>query len=365
MDGIQTVDSFFERYESGDMGRRHIISLDIPAEDLYGQLQKAGTEEKLFTPIMAESHGKLIKILRYRKSLSEMAQERPGRLYLAFQAGGFLELQYVEITESGEKGVLPDVDYYYELLAKLKQEVRRIKTNYYKAESDLRQAIERDELEYEYIRNESISLVFCDDGFSRLYLQMGEGGRVGTEGFHVPLVCDLIVREGEETVLSAPLKATGFKQYAVYYKWICKTPEITGHISDITIKMCVDPGVLEELYTDFDRYTDLLPRDQERFIKEKRFLCAYGREGRLAGYLVYTETGKSVTEDFVFVKQEARGCGIADCLHNALYRQYAGAEIKYTAWVKEGNEASERLHLKHHYVKQPVKKITLMRGAES
>ena len=104
-------------YRSTDYPANCQFSMDDSTEYIYRLLRAVDYGKYgIFPQVTTIYQQKKIKILRYRKILSEKMEEKPGVLYIPFNDEFSLRLAWTEMSENFEGGVIPDVEFFYELL---------------------------------------------------------------------------------------------------------------------------------------------------------------------------------------------------------------------------------------------------------
>lgn len=322
----------------------------------------------IFPPVTAVYKEKKIKIIRYRKVPGQMIDERAGRLYLPLGSEFSLMLSWAEISSNSEwGGVIPDIEYFYELMAQIKKADRKYLFNYYLSESVLAKAIAQAEITYVYKEKEYLNLWWQKEHFKRQYYFIADAKHYKVHCNSALCVCDTVCREKDMPKFCELLSNAGMNKYAVYRKWVCTSPILPE------LYICDDLQIVDdddaEQFADglllyFDKLSDMLPDKQEweEFIKSRSFIGVHDmRSKMLVAGMVYEKRGCVVIEEFVFVHSGYRGQGISKHLHNALYQKYAAEKIKYTAWIREDNLKSRNLHSHYNYRKQDLFKITFLK----
>ena len=268
-----------------------------------------------------------------------------------------------------EEGKLSDLNQYYEFVSNLKKVNRRLITNYYLQEENLKEALKYGRAMYIYQQGVFFNLIIKEDGFSRLYFHIADNKRYYFNLQNDIYVCDIILKKDETAKeIITTLTKNNFNIYTRYNKWTCSAPQFGEFSSQIDVITCREGNieVVEELFCNFDIYSDFLPKKDkiDIFISEKNFLTAYDMDNKMLGALIYSKKGNLITEDFLFVKKEARGFGLGCYLHQRLYQIYYETNMKYIAWIREDNIQSSKLHSSFNYQMEPILKLTLMKGKE-
>ncbi|MBD5542614.1 MAG: hypothetical protein HDR00_15750 [Lachnospiraceae bacterium] len=215
------------------------------------------------------------------------------------------------------------------MISELKQVQRKLLTNCYIDEARLAKAICKEEVIYEYSKNNYLNLLMKDDAFSRLYFHIANIDAWEFQGSETIYVCDIFFRK-ENQLLDRFIKLIcqkGFKSYAVFHKWACKAPsKVTTQNNSTKFVQYETDDAIKVLFQYFDKYTDFLPRKSELqlFLKKKKFICVYDTiNDDFLGALIYTEKEFVITEEFLFVKKEKRGQNISNLLYKYLYDLYS------------------------------------------
>lgn len=272
------------------------------------------------------------------------------------------------MTLKSEKGSLGSVEYYYEMLAALKHFKRKLLTNFYLSVSQLAESISYGEVWYEYKEEAYLNLIIQDDGFFRLYYFIADIENYQFQYDGIPCVCDIFFNEQTETSdrVSRAVRKAGFREYAAFSKWACKSPITDVPVrNDLRIVRQGSKEVMDILFQYFDSYTDYLPRKRElsAFLSEKEFFCAYDeRMKTLAGALIFTPKERTITEEFLFVRNDLRGKRISEYLYCSLYRLFENLNLQYIAWIQDNNIPCITLHEKYSYHREKMKKITFLKG---
>lgn len=275
----------------------------------------------------------------------------------------------IEVVSGYKEGKLDNIDSYYTMVAELKSAKHKLMTNFYMSPQQLKEAILRNEVEYEYKCGEYLNLIIADDGLSRLYYYLVETKNYHFAGTRNTFVCDIFFMEGDKDIdkVIMALCHEGFRQYKSYHKLIVKNPKI-GNVkknNDVEIIQGIDKDTIELLYQYFDKLSDYLPRkfELEEFICVKKFLSLYDiKSHELLGGLVYTEKNHSVIEEFLFVKEKAQGRKLSIFLHSYWYEMLANSDSKFIAWVRDDNIPSIALHSRYNYQDSKIQKITYLKG---
>ncbi len=322
----------------------------------------------IFPPVLSTYQGRHIKIVRYRKVSGDKIEEKEGRIHLPLEPGYFLRLSWVVVRENFEGGGITDLEYFYELVAKIKKANRKQVSNYYLAESVLEEAIKRGIITYGYEEGAYLNIYWEKELYKKLYYFIADLKKYKMDVRKSMCVCDVICKESDKDELSCMMTSAGAHEYAAYSKWICRNPILREPLNRQQLKIFdggpMDGGI-DGLYSCFDRICDMLPDKEEldAFIESRNFIGVYDKEVCVGG-LVYAKQGYAITEEFVFVVPRYRGKGISKLLHNVLYQKYYGEKIKYIAWIRNDNHISIKLHEGYNYKKQSQLKITFVKGRE-
>ncbi len=274
----------------------------------------------------------------------------------------------IEVVLGYEKGKLDSIESYYIMVAELKNTRHKLMTNFCMNSQQLKEAILRNEVEYEYKHGKYLNLVIADDGFSRLYYYVIEAKDYHFGGKSNTFVCDIFFMEEDKDIdkVIMALCHEGFSQYKSYHKVILKNPKIVNveKNNDVEIIQGIDKNTIELMYQYFDKFSDYLPRkfELEKFVCSKKFLSLYDiKSHELLGGLIYTEKNHSVIEEFLFVKEKAQGRKLSNFLHFFWYEILAGSDVKFTAWIRDDNIPSIALHSRYNYQYAKIVKITYLK----
>lgn len=263
-------------------------------------------------------------------------------------------------------GVMPDIEYFYELVSWVRTADRKYLSNYYFLQNTLlSKAIEQAEITYHYREKEYLVLWYQKEQFKRMYYFIADAGhyKISNDSDEI-YVCDIICRDPDSSEAGRILSRAGMRKHAVYMKWLCRSPVYLNMQSPSDLQIVYeDDGDLfkEKLYLYFDELSDLLPdkREWDTFLKEKHFIGVHDIDrGALAAGMVYSKSGSVITEDFIFVTPAYQGKGISKLLHYALYEKYAADKVRYIAWIRTDNIKSIGLHSFFKYQRQEQFKIT-------
>lgn len=263
--------------------------------------------------------------------------------------------------------VIPDIEFFYELVMQIKKANRKYLTNYYLNESIWAEAISQGDVTYQYKENEYLNLWWRKEHFSRLYYFIADPCHYEVDNDAMTCVCDVICKEPDLEDVCRMLSNAGMDQYAVYEKWVSKNPALLDLHSRGNLQVIDedDGGIfIEKLYLHFDELSDLLPDEKEmdKFIKEKHFIGVHNTcDNALVAGIVYTKQGSVITEEFLFVIDNYRGMGISKLLYNTLYQKYADEKVRYTAWIRMNNLECATLHHAYKYEKQNQFKVTFLK----
>lgn len=265
-------------------------------------------------------------------------------------------------------GVIPDIEYLYELIDEIKKINKKYLSNYYLEQSAFSKAIEENGVEYTYKKKEYLNIWIQKEDFKKLYYFIANPYQYKINNDAIINVCDVVCKISDERNLSKIFLNAGMYQYATYMKWVCDSPVLQEQRLHNYLQIIEkDNGNLfkSALYTYFDKYSDSLPdlNEWDEFIKNKCFIGIYDidKKAAVAG-MVYSKRGSVITEDFVFVVSNYRGQGLSKILHNNLYEKYSVEKIKYIAWIRVDNYESINLHSGYCYKKQNLFKITFIKS---
>ncbi len=323
----------------------------------------------IFPPVTTVYQNKKIKIIRYRKIPAQKIEKKAGKLYIPLDTEFSLMLSWAEIRGDSEWGVMPDIEYFYELAARVKKTNRKCWSNYYLSESVLSGAVERAEMTYVYKDKEYLNLWQQKEHFKRLYYFAADLQNYRVSSDSAICVSDTVCREDRIPSVCELSANAGMVKYAVYRKWICWNPHLLNIDSCDNLQIVDDDKgelFIEELQLYFDELSDMLPDKSERseFIRSRNFIGVHSRQNQaLVAGMVYVKQGNVITEEFIFVHSDYRRQGIGKWIHNVLYQKYSNEKIKYIAWIRTDNLESSSLHSKYHYEKQDLFKITFLKTA--
>lgn len=272
-------------------------------------------------------------------------------------------------TPGYEEGKLNNIDFFYIMIAELKNVRRDLVTNFYMDVQRFKEAIYHDEVKYEYKHGKYLNLIISDDGFARLYYYITE-----IDDYHIGeiddiCVCDVFFKVGNVSIdkIIMTICQKGFRQYKSYHKLIAKKPDIAivKERSDIEIIKNADENTIPIMFQYFDKYSDCLPRRIElnKFIHEKKFLSLYDTKNHeFWGAMIYTEKKHSIVEEYIFIQKKVQGKGLGIALSSFWYQMFVGSDVKFITWVRDDNLPSIALHKKLNYNETKIKKITFLKG---
>ncbi len=356
-------------YRSTDYPANCQFSMDDSTEYIYRLLRAVDYGKYgIFPQVTTIYQQKKIKILRYRKILSEKMEEKPGVLYIPFNDEFSLRLAWTEMSENFEGGVIPDVEFFYELLDQVKRANRKYLSNYFPDQDVLLKAVEENGAIYVYKKNEYLNIWLQKKYFKRMYYFIADPSYYKVSDDVAVDICDVFCKNFDEVTENRILLHAGMRKYATYVKWICNTPVLVDSKSWDDLQMVEeDDGNLfkSNLYRYFDKFSDLLPDENEwdDFVVNKHFIGIHDiYRDVLAAGMVYSKRGAVITEDYVFVISDYRGRGLSKVLHNTLYEKYSSEKIRYIAWIRADNQKSINLHKNYGYKKQNQLKYTFIKS---
>ncbi|MBR4575097.1 MAG: GNAT family N-acetyltransferase [Lachnospiraceae bacterium] len=359
--------------------RKEIKSNEVPANgnvnlsddvsDIYRILRALDFgKDRVFPLMIADYQGTKIQIKNYRIA----SEKENGEYKLCIPYDNRILIIYfnVLISDTEMCGEI-SIDELSEIVGALKRVNKRIATNMYLTENELRQIIQKEEIAFYYRRDICLNLYRKEWNFTRLYYYIADYSQYCVYGTFAPIVADIFFTKRTERTekLVDAFVHNGFKEYAFFSRYVKKSDEIDVMKRDSN---CIIDGTAPEFYEIlkkcFDVYTDYIPEERniDEFIRDHMCYSYIDENGDLLGGAVITIRGEVATEEFTFVKPGQRGRGISKELHAYCYRHasdYGTKQItKFYSWVNDKNESSWK-HLIHvGYRKDNMHKITMMKG---
>lgn len=263
-------------------------------------------------------------------------------------------------------GVVDSMEQYYGILAGLKSFKRHLLSNMYMDDEEIQEYVRDGKLFFYYAPGKYVNYWKKEWDFARLYYYIADADCYEAPDIKSKIVCDLFfskkaVRNDEAVEL---LRHTGFREYALFRKYI-KKPDAEAPLGiDEDIAPGVAEGFYELLKECFDIYTDLVPEENtaQEYLEGQKCFTAVDKYGKLAGGAVISKKGSVETEEFVVVTPKMRGRGIARRLRRYAYAHTSDGTTKLVSWVRRDNERSWRQLLGFSYQDSGAYKITMMKG---
>jgi GNAT superfamily N-acetyltransferase len=356
-------------YKSKDIPGGGTFDLEDNPKDIYTLLRALDYgKSDVFPMVTTQYHGERVRVRRYKKV--DTADVRPDeyKIYLPLEDNKFLMLRIDKLQNiGGLGGVIDDIEYLHWMIHELKQVTRRLVSNLYIADDEIQKLIDTKKILYEYVPGAYLNFWYGEQGFVRLFFYT-----VNIDVYKAPfikgeVVCELFFAKemADNEVVERSFIEKGFERYSVYHKWTRKkiTTSIGSLSADYDVTYNQSDGFDEGIRACFDLYSDHVPDhdNMKRFLRQNT-LYAFRKNGETIAGLVVSENGKIQTEEFIFVKPDFRGQGLARQLHETWDRDAQKVGALCVAWIRDDNEASIKLHEQLGYIRQEVHKITLKKG---
>lgn len=264
-------------------------------------------------------------------------------------------------------GEMDSIDALHRMVSELKKAKRRLLSNMFLGEKEVESLIKNKHVYYTYMPCRYLNLWYSERDFVRLYfyiVDMDSYKAINEE----KIICELYFPglNANNALLEKVFEDRGFKVYASYHKWIARNIQPKRPKGNMGYRIvCGQPeGFAEAVNLNFDIYSDHVPvkSDMEAYLRQNRLYALSDGSNMLAGGLIVAVNGRIQTEEYVFVRKECRGKGLALFLHNFWYESQKEQDILYVAWIRDDNVASIGLHMGLGYLRQDAYKLTLQKG---
>lgn len=204
---------------------------------------------------------------------------------------------------------------------------------------------------------DAIALICCENGIARLYFYISCLEKAAAlrdllrkaEEYPV-VVADCVGQENYVNGMAEAFCKNGFSLYARLTRW--RSGKICLATAPMLNGVCLQTAVLDQteeilafLYRIFDPYESKLPNREQMadLIGQKLVFCAV-ENGRVIGVVCLQKTGRTGVYIYqVAVSNEHRSAGVGSALLQFALRPFNRFST-FTSWIKDGNEASRRLH---------------------
>lgn len=233
-------------------------------------------------------------------------------------------------------------------------------------EEEQNQLINEGKLFFDYAPSKYLNIWFAEKDYYKLYFSIADMASYDIPDIEGKIVCEIYAAKQEnisDEFMDA-MKNKGLAVYSSYHKWKAKPSpkgiDCSAYVSaDVT---AADYPRLKELINKgFDAYSDHVPEEDkfDEYLSSCQLYKAVDDNAVCAGLVVLT-MGNVENVEYVFSDSARMNKGYASSLFEKWIESH-DAPFLATAWIRDDNEASVRLHSKFGFEQQKTVKITLIR----